>query len=251
MDKNLKTYVIHYTKNTDRKKFLNKMFKKEKFSNVVWVEEYDKDDVTYETYRELFNITESEYVSRQPVNFPWSLHRLKPEEVSVSLKHILTLQSISISDKYALVLEDDILLAENFIEQLNTYISELPENWEVAFIGQAVNKRIPKDQLIQDINWYKKEWPADRCADSYIIKRSAAEKIISGIASRGMCFPLDHEYSFWFRELNMNVYWLEPPITAQGSQCGIFNTFQEPHSRFYEEKFTKIRSDLGDLLSGI
>ena len=247
----LRTYVIHYTKNTDRKIFLTKMFKKENVSNVVWVEDYDKENVTYEVFRELFNITESEYVSRQPINFPWSLHKLKPEEVSVSLKHIITLQSISISDEYALVLEDDIILEENFIEKLNNYISQLPENWEVAFIGQAVDKRIPREELVENVNWYKKEWPADRCADSYLIKKSAANKILSGIVSRGMCFPLDHEYSFWFREFNMNVYWLEPPITSQGSQCGIFKTFQDPHSRFYNENFKNIRSDLEELLNGI
>ena len=244
--------VIHYTKNYSRKKFLNRMFVKENIFNVTWVEEYDKENVTYEDFRENFEITETQYNNRQPSQFPWMLHRLKPEEVSVAIKHKTALQNLVKSkNDYVLILEDDIILENNFLEKLNFYIDKLPDNWEVAFIGQAVDKRISKTEIIDGKYWYKKDYPADRCADSYLIKRSTAQKILSQMNYHKMCFPYDHELSHWFRILNTNVYWLEPPITAQGSQCGIFETFQEPHSRFHNENFKNIRNDLEELLDGI
>jgi GR25 family glycosyltransferase involved in LPS biosynthesis len=247
---NLKIFVIHYTKNTDRKKFLSKMFKKENIENPIWIVEYDREQVLYEDYRNAFNVTETVFNHRQPAQFPWGLHKLKSEEVSVALKHKLALEySISLDEEYYLILEDDIILEENFLQKLNNYMNEIPKDWDVAFIGQAVDKRISSEELIDGVYWYKKEWPADKCADSYLIKKSAAYKILSGMNNHGICFPIDHELSYWFRTFKMNVYWLEPPITAQGSQCGIFKTFQDFHSQYHNENFKNIRSDLSELLN--
>jgi hypothetical protein len=48
--------------------------------------------------------------------------------------------------------------------------------------------------------------------------------------------------------MKSNVYWLEPPIVTQGSQIGVFESFQPEHSRFLD-KSQNSRLDLRELIS--
>lgn len=252
MKENVPTYVIHYTKNTTRKKLLSSIFDIEKFNNVLWVEAFDREQVLYEHFRDHFNVTETEFDYRRPTEFHWELHRLKAAEVSLILKQKLALQHFTQSaHDVCLVLEDDAIVADDFVSRLDGYCEELPNDWEFAFVGQGLNKRIPKEELVDGVHWYKKTYPADRCADSMLIKKSAAQKILRGMTERGVCFPIDHEYAFWFRELNINVYWLEPPLVSQGSQCGLFESFQDSPTQYCNQGFRQIRSDLDERLASI
>jgi len=247
----MKTFVMHYTPNTTRKLLLKKIFKKENFKEVIWIENYDKNSVTYEIYRNNFRADIIEYQNRMPSHFSPGLYPLKPEEVSLALKHkvALTLCFNDYKEEF-LFLEDDAIVETNFFEQLEHYMETLPTDWDVAFIGQAVGKRIPEYKRLPGKYWYKKDWPADRCTDSILFTKKAASKILNGMNTRGICFPIDHEYSYWFRELNLNVYWLEPPLVTQGSQCGLFESFQDPHSRYLNPNMS-IRSDIQELLNEI
>jgi hypothetical protein len=46
----------------------------------------------------------------------------------------------------------------------------------------------------------------------------------------------------------MKIYWLEPPIVAQGSQTGYFESYQDAISGQYEDKTIKMRMDMEKLL---
>lgn len=242
-------YVIHYTKHTERKKFLLNQFKKEKI-NPTFVENYDKENISYETAYNNFKMNIWEYQKRSPTGFSPYLFPLKPAEISLCLKMKESFRLfLSQSEKdFMFLMEDDVILCENFIETLNFYLRSLPDDWSAAFLGQGGGKRIDKNLLKNGINWYKKDHPADRCTDSILFTRKTVEKIYQGITSRRISFPLDHEFSYWFRVCDMKVYWLEPPIVAQGSQTGYFESFQDALSGKYEDKTVKIRSDMKELL---
>lgn len=242
---------MHYTPNTSRKKLLEKILVKENIVDVEWIESHDKETVSYELYRNNFKADLIEYQTRMPSYYSYNLYPLKPEEVSLALKHKSALEkSFKSNHDCFLFLEDDAILEVNFLDRLNSYIQSLPKDWDAAFIGQAVDKRIPESERVEGQYWYKKDFPADRCTDSILFSKKAVSRLYNAMESAKICFPIDHEYSHWFRQLNMNVYWLEPPLVTQGSQCGIFDSFQDPHSRYLNPNMS-IRSDIQELLSGI
>ena len=124
----------------------------------------------------------------------------------------------------------------------------IPDDWDAAFIGQGAGKRIDKSYLQPNTFWYRKEYPSDRCTDSILFTRETIEKIYVSIMDEKLAYPIDHELSYAFRKIGSKVYWLEPPIVAQGSQTGFFGTFQDATSGFYEDKSIKMRNDMEDLL---
>lgn len=244
-------FIMHYKKNYKRKLLLNNILKKElKEDNpVVWVEEYDRDEVSYSLFYEQFAANQENHFARQPNEFK-GRYPLQPEVVSLCLKHKSAIENFlkNFNNNFCLFLEDDAILHENFFEKLKKYITELPEDWDAAFLGQGCNKHIDQNLISEDKYWYKKDYPADRNTDSILFNRIFLDKLLKYLNHHKMCFPIDHEYSFWFHHLNANVYWLEPSIVTQGSQLGIFQTFQPANSTYLNENM-KSRSDLLDLLN--
>ena len=69
--------------------------------------------------------------------------------------------------------------------------------------------------------------------------------------TRGFLLPYDHELSgiLGMYKDTIKTYWLEPPLVSQGSQCGIFDSFQDVHSQYNNPDFKNIRCDLKELLN--
>jgi GR25 family glycosyltransferase involved in LPS biosynthesis len=242
------TYVVHYTPHKDRKRFLLNQFKKENLK-VEFIEEYDREGLSYQqVYRE-FRMNYSEFQRRNPEYYSPFQYPMKPEEVSLCMKHKEAMRKFLIgSKKYLLLFEDDIILCHDFIEKFNKYVKEIPTDFDVGFIGQGVGARIPQESLISRIYWYKKEHPAVKCTDSMIFTRHSVEKLYNAMNQYGIAFPFDHEMSFWMKSLDMKVYWLEPPIVSQGSQTGYFDSFQDESSGKYVNFDLRIRKDMEELL---
>lgn len=242
-------YVVHYTPLVERKKFLLGQFNKERIT-ATFIENFDREELSYQMVYDNFKMNLWEYQRRSPTGYSPYLYPMKPADVSNCLKHKEAFRRfLNESTKdYMFLMEDDVIVCENFIAVLNSYLKELPSDWSAAFIGQGAGKRIPQEQLKEGINWYRKDHPADRCADSVLFSRKSVEMIYANMVSKGIAFPPDHELSFWFRVCDMKVYWLEPPIVAQGSQTGYFESYQDALSGKYEDKTVSIRSDMKELL---
>lgn len=245
-------YIMHYSKHVDRKKLLSKILNKEISSSgfqgdVFWITKYDRDYVSYNDYYMNFSANHLTHQQRQPTEY-FPRYPLQPEVISLCLKHKTAIEMFvkESKDKFCLFLEDDAILHEGFFTKLDEYLKTLPEDFDAAFIGQGCNKRI--ENLEDGVSWYRKEYPADRNTDSIIFSRNFLSSLLPTLDHYRMAFPIDHEYSFWFRVMKSNVYWLEPPIVTQGSQIGVFESFQPEHSRFLD-KSQNSRSDLKELIS--
>lgn len=243
------SYVVHYKPNIQRRKIMEAIFKKEKMENVTWILDYDKEDVSYEMYTKNFQADHLEYQRRgQDPNEFFPHYPLQPAMVSLALKQKEAFRRIGYGEEpIGMMFEDDAIICENFKERLNFYLQTLPINFDVAFIGQGGGKRIPKEKLVGGQYWYLKDHPADRCADSIIFSRQAARKIYDAINEHKICFNPDPELGFWMKVMNMNVYWLEPPIVAQGSQNGLFDTVQPLRSQYIDLSM-QTRSDMDEIL---
>ena len=242
------TYVMHYSPNVDRRRFMLNQLKVEQFKNFQLITSYDREVITQNDIDSNFTLTQEEVDRRQ--NHLKQICML-PEEASLCMKHYEALVNFSkqFDCEYVLFLEDDAIVCNNFITLFDFFFDKRPSDFDIGFIGQGgTNSRIA--DIEKEKYWYKRTWPnMVKCTDSMVFSKQAVEKILDGISKHKMCFPIDHEYSYWFRELELNVYWLEPPLVSQGSQCGLFDSFQAKYGSNYQNPELKnIRTDIEDLL---
>ena len=211
----MKIFVLHYSKLVDRKTHILEQFKREGIVDYEFIEKYDKDEIT-DQESVLFDIN------------------YKKSTMSLHLKHNYVYKMIAENYENALILEDDVILCNKFIEKLNNYVSQLPKNFDMLFIGDGCNLHIQKDKLIPHKNIYEKclyptKWGGDgasRCSDSYIISKKCANKMCEYINNLNykINLPIDWWINVAARDNNFKVYWAEPTIVTQGTQIGIFKT---------------------------
>jgi GR25 family glycosyltransferase involved in LPS biosynthesis len=175
-----------------------------------FVEHYDRDTIE-EKDLEIFTPYMKEY-SRRPF-------------IATFLSH---LSCYTQDFDVALVLEDDAILCQNFSNILDNYMSQLPSDWDMLFIGDACDFHIPVTTPDRNVYFKSREqtsWGghgATRSASSYVVTKKCAERI-ADYAKKGHVFHMiDHWLNHVIRELNLNVYWAEPTIVKPGSEIGMF-----------------------------
>ena len=214
---NLKIYVIHYTPLKERKQFLLEEFNKHSL-NFNFIEEYDREKLTA---KEL-------YIFDTTV--------VKLSMCSNITKHIYTYQKIIESNYlFNLILEDDIILDKMFINKLKKGLEQLPEDYDMLFIGDGCNLHIPSTEIILDKYIYlksrePKSWGGNggtRCTDSYLVSKKCAQKLMSYISKLNegeIKMPSDWWLNQVIRDLKLEIYWMEPTIVSQGTQNGKYKS---------------------------
>ena len=206
----MKTYVLHYTPLIERRKHIENEMKRENIP-FEFVFQYDRE-----------NLTDAEHAL-----FSGDISN---SEKSLVMKHIITLYNIIRENHpYALVLEDDVILDRDFNEKLAYYISLLPPDWDMIFIGNGCNLHIPQNEQQPGVFIYKKStsYPgATRCTDSILISQKCARAIFNYLQMPGykITQAIDWLYNEVLHALNMNVYWTEPTIVSQGSESNMFKS---------------------------
>jgi len=93
----MKFYIIHYSKNTDRRVQLEKQLEDFNIVDVEWITEYDKEDPVIEKIKKV-------------ANSPLSL-----KDISCNLKHYIAMERMVKEDiSEAVILEDDVVFLEEF-----------------------------------------------------------------------------------------------------------------------------------------
>lgn len=154
---------------------------------------------------------------------------LRPAEVSLTQKHVGIWRDFLDTDlPFCLVFEDDVFLARNFVPRFNDCLRELAEQQQaVVYLGNAGNYYTPRSKLIAGKSLY----PAthSRCADSYVLTRSAAAARLKWFNSRRPTRPVDIEVNYCDEEAGTEILWFERPIVEQGSHNGRFKTSVTPN----------------------
>jgi len=211
----MKIFVAHNSKLVDRKIHMLQQFQKHNISDYEFIEKYDKDEITdYES--SLFDIN------------------YKKSTMSLHLKHNYLYKLIAENYENALIFEDDVILSDNFSEILNKYVTQLPKDYDMLFIGDGCNLHIEKHKIIHNKNIYERSLykspgggdGASRCTDSYIISNKCAKKMCEYInkLTHKINIPIDWWLNVAARDNNFLVFWAEPTIVTQGSQNGLFKT---------------------------
>jgi len=210
----MKIFVIHYKKLTDRKTHILEQFKKHNITDFEFIE-IDRDEL----YEENISMFQENYSKSQ---------------IAISLSHFYAYQKINDSYDNGLIFEDDVILSDNFINILNKYINQLPEDYDMLFIGDGCNLHIEPNKLIPNKYIYEKclyptNWGGDgagRCTDSYLVNKKCAKKLCEYI--NNLLYKINLPVDWWLnvaaRDNSFKVYWAEPTIVTQGTQNGLFQT---------------------------
>jgi hypothetical protein len=208
----MKIFVLHYSKLIERKQNILEQFKRHNITDYEFIELFDKDSIL-DRYKNLF------------------VPKYRLSMVSLILKHFWVYKEISIKYDCALILEDDAILADNFVEILDKYMAELPADYDMLFIGNGCNLHIPNipDKYIYEKCLHPTSWGGDgasRCSDSYIVNKKCAIKLNEYISH--LNYKINISSDFWInkaaRDNNLKVYWSEPTIVSQGTENGLFKT---------------------------
>ena len=192
-----KIYICHYKKLTDRKIIILDQLQKLGLDNYIFVEQFDKDSWN------------TEEITKE---FPKILHanRINDSERSLALKHAWI-----VTDMYkqgyssVLVLEDDAVLVDDFVEKYNSYMNQMPIDWDIGWVGSCFGLKEPE---ISNINVYKTN-RGSRCTHAYCISKSFSIKIIDEI--KNIDKEADLYYNYIIERFNLNNYWFQPPLALQ------------------------------------
>ena len=212
----MKILVIHYDKLVERKKHMLKQLDKAGLNDFEFISNHGKDKLTAQEKSKFKNLTDG--------------------EISLMMHHFECYKIISEKYDYAIIFEDDVILADNFQNRIEKYIAELPEDWDMLFFGEGQGVHIPQYRQSPGVNIYKKmtdlknKMPggidgSTRCADSYIVSKKCAQKIAQVINMLNVTsIPLDHLLNKINHFCKFNIYWAEPTLAIQGTSNGTFKT---------------------------
>jgi GR25 family glycosyltransferase involved in LPS biosynthesis len=212
----LKIYVIHYTKLIERKKILLNEFEKY-YLNYDFIEQYDREKLL-ENDLSIFD------------------NKLPKSHCAITLSHIYAYTKIINSMyKYNLIFEDDVVLDKNFSNKLKKGLNELPDDYDMLFIGNCCNLHIPTSMIDSSKCIYNKSinptpWGgngATRGTDSYLVSKTCAKKLIkyiNNLKKGEIQLPSDWWLNKVIRDLNLKIYWMEPNIVTQGTRIGKYNS---------------------------
>ena len=164
----------------------------------------------------------------------YSPKELSTAEKSIYHKHYLALQYASQCQQPSLILEDDVIFDP---AHLSFFLDTLPSfHFDFIFFGTGIRppKRFYSLENSGDSRFFKVSGIYQtKCADSIIVSPSGAKKLLEYIDKTGSYLPIDVDMSrvFFFAK-TFDVLWLEPGITFQGSQQGLYmSTIQKNTSR--------------------
>ena len=208
----MKVFIVHYKKLTDRKPHILKQLQKYNLTDYEFIE-IDRDEL------------HDQNISMFQDNYSKS-------QIAISLSHFYAYKQICEKYDNGLIFEDDVILSDNFTDIFNKYITHLPDDYDMLFIGDGCNLHIESHKLIPDKYIYEKclyptTWGGDgagRCVDSYLVNKKCAIKLCEYIDN--LSYKIELPIDFWLniaaRDNIFKVYWAEPTIVTQGTQNGLF-----------------------------
>jgi hypothetical protein len=212
----MKIFIIHYSDLFEKKNYILDELYKHDLRDYEFIENYHREHLI--DFHKLY----FKYVKKYYKLFD---NCVKKSMISLIIKHFYAYNIIQERYENALILEEDVILSDNFTNILNNYITQLPEDYDILFIGDGCNLHIEKDKLISNKNIYEKclyptTWGGDgasRRTDSYIISKKCAKKLCDYI--NNLTYKINLPFDMWLnvaaRDNNFKVYWAEPTIVTQ------------------------------------
>lgn len=144
---------------------------------------------------------------------------------SCAMKHLAAMRLVVERQWHrALILEDDVILAPDFIQGVRDAITESSAIMRphVVYIGSGGNFYTPKSMRVPRQRLYKA--PKGRFTDSYILGADTARLRVEWMDQHGIAGAIDCHFDASDPKLGIEWYWLEDPVVEQGSKNGTFQS---------------------------
>ena len=126
---------------------------------------------------------------------PSMYEKLRSGAIGCALSHIaLWKQLVSSQDPYWVIFEDDITLTNDVDQQLNLFLSHLPDDFDIAQIYLSKNRDVSNLSHNQIVNEYVKTGYPQNGTVAYIISRKGAKKLLK------YCQPIHHAIDIMIRK---------------------------------------------------
>jgi GR25 family glycosyltransferase involved in LPS biosynthesis len=224
-------YVCHYTPLVNRKQsFIQQAEKLNIHENIFFIESDD---------RENMNPNRSKL---------FCTGKLKPCEVSLFLKHLSGMEMIINGDcPYGIIMEDDSIFKDNFLDYLKEYMCNLPIDFDIIYPGyfpflsyykQYTGKEHPivntnkVNQYFYDMtNKNVFPWTGNnKGTDFYIISKKCCKLILdecfNRTSSNEISKPIDHYIGTILFNKKSKVYWTNTDIVIHGSLTVFSNSMK-------------------------
>jgi GR25 family glycosyltransferase involved in LPS biosynthesis len=150
-------------------------------------------------------------------------------EISLFLKHIEVFNKqkgqdeTEADDDIVVILEDDAIFVDDFLNKLNQYIEEINQyDWDILFSGDCCNLHID-DGLSEEKHIYKIARSRGTCM--YVLNKGVCKKLRDIISSETDIYkPIDHWFNYAITKYGLNSFWSEPALVSQGSEMGLFSS---------------------------
>ena len=213
-------YVMHGGRDPQRRRRLERDLERERIT-ATWLTDVNVADVTPELRRRYYRPSRWLWWRRSAATERTPFRELTPQEVALAISHLALYEQLGAAEAgWSLVLEDDAVLAPGFRDRFDVCFRDLPAGAELVFIGNCCGLRVADVEAGR--HFYRKDHPATKCTDSYLLTDRAAETVLDGIVP--FVLPIDWELNHHLKRHDLAVYWLEPPLVAQGSEQGIYET---------------------------
>lgn len=193
-------YMCHYSKLTERKDYVLDVLSKYNL-DIKWILDFDKEDINYD------NLTKEYPKILDTMNM--FNRKMSKSEISLCLKHLEVFRDVVENDyKNVVVFEDDIILVDDFDVKLNQYMKQLPQDYDIYWIGSCCDLHAPSQP---DFHVYPAQ--SSRCTHAYMISNQGCRKMLTLV--NYLNFPIDWYFNFVIKNLNLKNYWAEPPLSIQ------------------------------------
>ncbi len=216
-------YICHYTPLTQRKKRMIEQCAIYNISNKIkFIEEYDRENIP------------------QNILDMFDLNICKPAQISLFSKHIHAMkQIIDSGHEYGIIMEDDVIFKNNFINDFNYLLREIPENFDILYMGffpfeKEFKQRNPNKKIMPMENKkigsfvdmkYVEIFPwtgNNKGTDFYIISKKCCHLFIdymNSLKNKNVKIksPIDHFMGVFLKYQKSDVYWCDTEITIHGS----------------------------------
>lgn len=207
-----KIYICHYPPLLDRKKHLDEVLPGLEIP-FIFCSNFNRENIS--KYENLFSSTKENLYKKG-----WT-HPQAPQMTAsikaTTLEHAKIYEQILQEEDpntHFIVLEDDAVIPQNFKQELQHVINNLPPDWDIVHFSSGCGGR----QQFTDHNGTNLVFKQDRTswtANGYLLNQNTAQKLVEHIYP--ICLPIDFELNFIQNYLQMNVYWTVTPLVYEGS----------------------------------
>lgn len=137
-------------------------------------------------------------------------HKLLKGQLGCALSHYFLLKKLyKSSNKISIILEDDIIIPNNFKYRLNNILNNLPNKWDIIWLGGCnIKGKLINNMYIKPTTF---KGTYNLCMHAYLVNNKSIPKILKYLIP--IYRPIDSQLRVSFNKLN--IYYVYPNLIFQ------------------------------------